>query len=96
MQEVQAGYKERHFHHEDSQVLPKEVVQSPSLKVFRTQLLKDLSSLFSSHRWPPPSLNRRLTRDLLKSLPTCDCMVLKGIWEPERYPLKEQTQYHAS
>lgn len=49
MKDVQAAYKEKHFHHEDSQVLPKEIVQSPSLKVFRTQLSKALGNLFSSY-----------------------------------------------
>ena len=53
--EVQAGYKGKLSHPEDSQAVEQvasEVVQAPSLKGFKTCLEKAPGSLVSSQRWP--------------------------------------------
>ena len=46
--EIQTAYAERHFPHEDGQAVeqrPREAVQSPSLEVFKAQLIKSLGKL---------------------------------------------------
>lgn len=46
--EVQTEYEEKHFPHEDGQVVeqrPREAVQSPALEIFKAQLIKTLSKL---------------------------------------------------
>lgn len=61
--------------------LPRGVIQSPTLKVFKTQQEKALNNHFKGHNWLLSA--RGWTRDLLRSFPT---QITNPSWLSQRKP----------